>query len=359
MDSVQLAKKIIDSLVEEELEPINEEMGQQMGQDYSSQNQASVAMKPATFGAMKKQAGLVQDAHGGGDQDAHGGSVQLGTMQYTDTAAQNQASVAMKPSFATGGGAMSEEKVREDILSIFGSEDLSEEFISKAGSIYEAAVTAKVEEVAQEIHEQYELALQEQVEEVKKVLTEQLDSYLNYAVEEWLTENKLAIESGIRTEIAENFIGKLKNLFMESYIEVPENKVNLFDEMAETIEVLEARVNKELENNVELVNENTALRAVNIFVEETVKLTDVQRDKVGKLSENIEFVGEDDFRSKVKTLVENIARTETQVVSPKKTNSKNLTEETIIETETEDSLDESVDPYIRLYSDVISRTLKG
>lgn len=386
MDPVLAAKKLIDSLINEELEVISEaqqdeheeqeteeeetaehkEGGyEQKGEGgMAEKNKASISMKPASFG--KGASGqLVHDAHGGGVKDAHGGGEQLGTMQYNDMSAQNKASISMKPSFATGGGvsAMSEEQVRKDIVSIFGSEDLSEDFVNKAGSIYEAAVMAKAEEVVKEIHEQYEAAFTQEVEDVKQELTEKIDSYLNYVVDEWMNENKLAIENGIRTEIAENFITKLKDLFVESYIEVPQNKTNLFDEMTETIEELEGRVNEELERNVELVNENKAIRAVGIFVQETKDLTDVQVDKISKLAENLEFESEDDFREKIQTIVENVKssaslsenRTPKTV---KQDNNKYLVEETVIEEESSEQ-DTISDPYIKLYSDILTRTLKS
>lgn len=383
MDPVQAAKKLIDSLMDEEIElseayeneEENDEEENDEGEENNnspapkqaqSQNGAapsnSVAMKPASFSGGGAKGGLVRDAHGGGEQDAHGGGVQLGTMQYSETAPQNQASVAMKPSFATGGGMtkMSEEQVRQDIMAIFGSSDLSEEFINKAGSLYEAAVLAKAEEVVREVHEQYEAAFEQEVEEVKQELTEKVDSYLNYVVDQWMTENKLAIENGIRTEIAENFIGKLKDLFVESYIEVPQNKTNLFDEMAETISELEEKVNTELQRNVTLVNENKAMKAVGIFMEQTKHLTDVQSDKVAKLAENIDFNSEEDFADKIKTIVENV--TKTNKISENKVknqvNNKYLTEETTIEVEDGNDQEAINDPFIRLYSDVLNRTVQ-
>lgn len=386
MDPVQAAKKLIDSLMEEDETVLQEaydneeeneeeedegEEEENNSEPKSQEKEApaqgaskSTSMKPALFGGANKQGGgLVHDAHGGGVQDAHGGGEGLGTMQYAETAAQNQASIAMKPSFSTGGGMtkMSEEQVRQDIQAIFGSENLSEDFINKAGSLYEAAVLAKAEEVVREVHEQYEAAFEQEIEDVKQELTEKVDSYLNYVVDEWMNENKLAIENGIRTEIAENFIGKLKDLFVESYIEVPQNKTNLFDEMAETISELEEKVNTELQRNVTLVNENKAMKAVGIFMEQTKHLTDVQSDKVAKLAENIEFNSEEDFSDKIKTLVENVSKTnnvnENKV--QKQVNNRYLTEETTVEVEDGNDHEDTInDPFIKLYSNVINRTVQ-
>lgn len=392
MDPVQAAKKLIDSLMEEDEtvlqeaydneEENDEEETEDEGEENNSpapaakkqsqpqqgtSNQSSVAMKPAAFSSAGGGAGeLAHDAHGGGVQDAHGGKEQLGTMQYTDMAAQNQASISMKPSFATGGGMtkMSEEQVRQDIMTIFGgSSDLSEEFIDKAGSLYEAAVLTKAQEVVREVHEQYEAAFEQEVDDVKQELTEKVDSYLNYVVDEWMNENKLAIENGIRTEIAESFIGKLKDLFVESYIEVPQNKTNLFDEMAETINELEEKVNTELQRNVTLVNENKAMKAVGIFMEQTKHLTDVQSDKVAKLAENIEFNSEEDFSDKIKTIAENVTKTNTirESRSQKQVNNKYLSEETSIEVEDGNDQQDTIsvnDPFIRMYSDILTRTVQ-
>jgi hypothetical protein len=366
MDPVLAAKKLIDSLVEEELKTLGEEKENEDSVDEdpiedndtpetagnAAGNQGSVAMKPASFGG-GSSGGLVKDAHGGSTKDAHGGEDTLQTMQYQDFSAQNRASIGMKPSFATSGvSSMSEEKVREDITSIFGSEELSEEFMNKAGSIYEAAVMAKANEVVQEIHEQYENAFNEEVDNIKTQLSEQVDSYLNYVVEEWMEDNKLAIESGIRTEIAENFIAQLKDLFLESYIEVPQNKTNLFDEMTDAIGELENRVNQELEKNVDLVNENKALRAVTIFNEATKNLTDGEVDRISRLAENIEFITEDDFSGKVKTLVENITKKPAIKETSKKDNSKYLVE-TVIEGEDNDVPSEN--PRMNMYASIISK----
>jgi hypothetical protein len=373
MDPVLAAKKLIDSLVEEELKNVQEakenedsvdeneteQNDMESDSNQASQNQGSVAMKPTGFSGVEK-GGINHDAHGSEEQDAHGGKDRLDTMQYQDYSGRNRASIAMKPSFATAGSVspMSEEQIRNDIMSIFGSEELSEEFMNKAGSLYESAVLAKAEEVIYQIHEQYENAFNEEVESIKDDLSEKVDSYLNYVVGEWMEENKLAIENGIRTEIAENFIDKLKNLFLESYIEVPQNKTNLFDEMAETIEALEQRVNEEMEKNVAIINENKAVYAVSIFNDATKHLTDGEVDKVARLAENIEFISEDDFKDKIQTLVENMKKVPIKEQNRKTSNNKYLTEETIIEDDDSDDV-VSTDSSVQFYSDVITRMMSN
>lgn len=355
MDPVQAAKKLIDSLVNQDFNVLVEA-------DENDQEETETEDSGESQPQAQSQSGqgYTKDAHGGGVKDANGGTDTLGSMQYMDYSQQNQASIGMKPSFATAGtvNGMSEEQLRQDITTIFGNSDLSEDFVNKAGSIYEAAVIAKAEEVVRQVHEQYEAAFTQEVDDVKQELTEKVDQYLNYVVEEWMNDNKLAIESGIRTDIAESFISKLKDLFLESYIEVPQNKTNLFDEMANTIEELEARVNEELTRNVTLVNENKAVRAVGIFMEKTKHLTDVQSDKVRTLAENLEFESASDFGDKIKTIVNNISRAPVATrLAQKQDNNKYITEETIIESDSSEE-ESNNDPRIKLYSEVLTRTLK-
>ena len=356
MDPVQAAKKLIDSLVDEQLKVLNEADQEEQEESEEGSDESETQGQPQGQAGQ----GYAKDANGGGNRDANGGTDNLGTMQYMDYSQQNLASRAMKPSFATAGnvGGMSEEQLRSDITTIFGNSDLSEDFVNRAGTIYEAAVIAKAEEVVRQVHEQYEAAFTQEVDDVKQQLTEKVDQYLNYVVDEWMNDNKLAIESGIRTDIAETFISKLKDLFLESYIEVPQNKTNLFDEMAVTIEELEGRVNEELTRNVTLVNENKAVRAVGIFMEQTKHLTDVQSDKVRKLAENLEFGSAEEFSTNVKTIVENMTHARTLAKpTQKQNNNKYITEETIIE---DDSASEQIinDPTIRMYSDILTRTVK-
>jgi hypothetical protein len=320
-------------------------------------------------------AGIGQVAHdvdGRGSIDGMGQGQELGTMQGNNDMESEDPNMNCPPGVDCSKmrkrrvmPSMTAEQVRNDILGIFGSQNLSEDFMSKASSIYEAAVMAKAKDVIEEIHEQYETAFAQEVEDQKQELTEKVDSYLNYVVEEWMTENKLAIENGIRTDIAENFIDKLKGLFLESYIEVPQNKVNLFDEMSSTITELEGRVNEELTRNVSLINENKAARAVGIFTEETKNLTDIQSDKIAKLAENLEFTSEDDFRDKMRTIVYNFGRasvlTET-VINTRPTaqnidNNKYLVE-TMFEDDSPAEEVVSNDPYIKMYSDILTRSVQ-
>ena len=328
---------------------------------------ASTIQPPAAAGMGQ----IAHDVDGRGSVDGAGQGQELGTMQGNNDMESEDPNMNCPPGVDCNQmrkrrimPTMSAEQVRNDILGIFGSQNLSEDFMSKASSIYEAAVMAKAKDVIEEIHEQYETAFAQEVEDQKQELTEKVDSYLNYVVEEWMSENKLAIENGIRTDIAENFIGKLKGLFLESYIEVPQNKVNLFDEMTSTITELEGRVNEELTRNVSLINENKAARAVGIFTEETKNLTDVQSDKIAKLAENLEFASEDDFRDKMRTIVYNFGRASvlTETVINTRSTAQNIdNNKYLVETMFEDDspAEEVVnDPYIKMYSDILTRSVQ-
>jgi hypothetical protein len=265
----------------------------------------------------------------------------------------------MKPSFTSPQAPqMTSEQLASDITAIFGSQELSEDFVKNAASIYEAAVASKVETIAEALVEQFEEKLVEEVETVKSALVEQLDNYLAYVVQEWAKENAVAIENGLRTEIAEDFINGLKNLFAESYVEIPEEKVDLFAELSEAVETLEGRINEEIEKNVVLNQEISLLTAQRVFAEETRGLTVLQAEKAREIAENLEYSGEEDFRSKVKTLVEGVV-SGSKKVAPK--NVQKVNEQiTLLEQATEDEPEqETLSPLMELYSNTINRTLKS
>ena len=146
----------------------------------------------------------------------------------------------------------SELDIKADVDALVGDSDLSEEFKQKAATIFEAAIKAKVKEESQRLQGEYETKLKEDTEAHKADVVEKVDSYLNYVVEEWMQENKIAIERGIKGEIAEDFIGGLKKLFEDHYIDVPDEKYNVLEDQASKIEDLEKKLNEEIEKNVEL-----------------------------------------------------------------------------------------------------------
>jgi len=298
-------------------------------------------------------AAIVADAHGGTAKDTLGKGDILGTKQ---TPAQQPA-----PQLAVPGGfvgAMKEELER-DVRAMFeGAEELSEQFVDKAVSLYEAAVISKVNRISEEINRQLSEQFENQLAEVADVLINQIDHYMGYVVEEWMKENELAVESGIRTEIAENFITNLKKLFEESYIEVPTEKTDVFDELSEAIERLETRINEEMDTNTALVKEIKVLKAQQIFAEETANLSDLSAENVRSIAENVSFESEEDYRGKIRTLVEGYNKQESKpVVSKKKSEEEVLFESAVLDAEepTEEPIE--LPREIRAYYEAIERTL--
>jgi len=198
----------------------------------------------------------------------------------------------------------SELDIKADVDALVGDSDLSEEFKQKAATIFEAAIKAKVKEESQRLQGEYETKLAEDTQTHKAELVEKVDSYLNYVVEEWMQENKIAIERGIKGEIAEDFIGGLKKLFEDHYIDVPDEKYNVLEDQASKIEDLEKKLNEQIEKNVELNKSNGELKKEEIIAKSSEDLTDVQKEKFNKLAEEVEYSSEDDFTAKVKTIKE-------------------------------------------------------
>ena len=198
----------------------------------------------------------------------------------------------------------SELDIKADVDALVGDSDLSEEFKQKAATIFEAAIKAKVKEESQRLQGEYETKLKEDTEAHKADVVEKVDSYLNYVVEEWMQENKIAIERGIKGEIAEDFIGGLKKLFEDHYIDVPDDKYNVLEDQASKIEDLEKKLNEEIEKNVTSHKTIGELKREDIAKAVSESLTDVEKEKFNKLAEEVEYSNEEDFTTKVTTIKE-------------------------------------------------------
>ena len=194
--------------------------------------------------------------------------------------------------------------VSADVEALTKDEDLSEDFKAKAATIFEAAVNSKVKEAKMKLKAGYEEKLKEEIEVKKAELVEKVDSYLNYVVEEWMKENSIAIERGIKGEIAEDFISGLKKLFEDHYIDVPDEKYNVLEDQANKIEELEKKLNEQVEKNVELNTANGEMKRQDIIDEASSDLADTAKEKFNKLAEEVEFSNEKDFRTKVATIKE-------------------------------------------------------
>ncbi|CAB4170706.1 prohead core protein [uncultured Caudovirales phage] len=193
----------------------------------------------------------------------------------------------------------------EHIEALFAGEELSEEFKEKATAIFEAAVSQKIEEEIAALEEAYAETLEEHIEQIQEELSSNVDDYLNYVVEQWVSENEVAIEAGLRSELTEDFISGLRNLFAEHYIDIPEDKVSVVEEMGSKVSELEEKLNEEIERNVQLTKYLNESKHNEIVAELCEGLTSTQAAKLRSLSEGLEFTSVNEFAQKVNILREN------------------------------------------------------
>ena len=303
--------------------------------------------------------GVAMDAHGGTVKDALGKGDVLMTK---DLSGIPQQTIGLASPGGFVGGAGMQEELQKDVRMMFeGQEDLSEEFVEKATSLYEAAVVGKIKKISSALHEEFEKVFEEKIVHITEALVRQIDHYMDYVVEEWMKENELAVENGVRTEIAENFIENLKTLFEQSYIEVPQEKTDIFDELTEAIENLENRINEEMDTNSALIRENKSLKANAIFAEETAHLSDNSVEKIAEIAENIRFESVDDYRGKIHSLVENYQKSNKTPSLSKKTKEEKLFESAVLDAEepVEEEEEVQLPSTIKNYYETIERTLKG
>tara|TARA_R110000822_G_scaffold114913_2_gene246645 strand:- start:1351 stop:2430 length:1080 start_codon:yes stop_codon:yes gene_type:complete len=192
----------------------------------------------------------------------------------------------------------------DDVKALIGDENLSEEFKAKAATIFEAAVRAKIAEAKEKLDVDFAEKLEEETKTTKSELVEKVDSYLNYVVEEWMTQNEIAVERGIKGEIAEDFITGLKKLFEDHYINVPDEKYDVLEDQAQQIEELNKKLNEQIDSNVKLNSEIGKLVKQDIIDEASSLLTDTQKEKFNKLAEEVDYSNSDDFKKKVSTIKE-------------------------------------------------------
>jgi hypothetical protein len=249
-----------------------------------------------------------------------------------------------------------------DISRLVESEEgLTEEFKEKATTIFEAAVKSKIKETEETLKESYAAVLIEEVETIKEELVDKIDNYLTYAVESWAAENAVAIESGLRTEIAENFIQSLKAVFVENYIEVPEAKKDLVAEMESTIAKLQEEATDTVENISMLSERVEKLTREKIVAEASTDLADTQVEKLKSLVEDVNYTSESAYRKKVETIKEFYLKgilDETETLVEETTDeSSYITTETVVENET--IAEETVSPAMQKYLTALSRLSKA
>ena len=193
----------------------------------------------------------------------------------------------------------------DDVKALVSSDaDLSEEFKEKAATIFETAVKTRIKEQTKIIEAQYEKKLASETETVKEAMVEKVDSYLNYVVDEWMKENELAVERGIRTEIAEDFITGLKGLFKEHYIDVPEEKYNVLDDLTGQVKDLEDKLNEQIEKNVNLSKDVSESNREKLIAQVSEDLADTEKEKFGSMAENVEYDSAEKFQEKLETIKE-------------------------------------------------------
>ena len=243
------------------------------------------------------------------------------------------------------------EKMKEDMDALLGGENLSEEFVSKATTIFEAAVIARAEEVILAAEEELEEQFAEAIEQVKEDLASKLDDYLNYMVEEWVQDNEVAITSGLKAQVVEDFIGGLHTLFKEHYINIPEDKVDVVEELTTRVDELTEELNEQINTSVELskaLNEQLKIEAVHTACEGLT--TQTQVEKLKSLAEGVEFTNLDEFTGKLETIKESYFK------SPVNTSGSHaLNEEVVIEDEKKVS--KSNDPDIDMFAKAISKSV--
>jgi hypothetical protein len=194
--------------------------------------------------------------------------------------------------------------IEEDVNALLAGEDLSEEFQEKARTIFEAAIRSKVSEIKEQIQETYENALIEEVETIKQGLIERVDAYLEYVADEWVSENALAIEAGLKTEMTESFLQGMKGLFEDHYVSIPEEKYDVIESMVDKLDEMEEKLNEQIERNIALNNRLAESVADVIFADVAEGLALSQKDKLASLAENVEFDSEANYREKLVTLRE-------------------------------------------------------
>ena len=260
-------------------------------------------------GGAKKVIDVTTDSLEGAKGTKNAGASAAGAVSH-----EGSKSLSTKPSAASakmeetedGEEAITETKYdfTEDVDALVAGEELSEEFREKAVTIFEAAVTEKVNAELSALQEAFEVTLVEQVEAIKTELAEQIDDYLTYAANTWMEENALQVEHGIKSEISESFFNGLKDLFIEHNMSVPEEKFNMLDGMVDELDEMEAKLNEQIDTNIALNKQIGEFVKMEIVNECAVGLSETQKEKLASLAEGVEFETEEDFRNKVETIKE-------------------------------------------------------
>ena len=241
--------------------------------------------------------------------------------------------------------------IEADVQALLEGEELSEEFTNKARTIFEGAIRSKVATIKEDLQEAYAEALVEELDSIKAGLTERVDAYLEYVADEWMQENALQVEAGLKTEMTESFLEGMKSLFEEHYVTIPEEKYDVLNSMVDKLDEMESKLNEQIDRNVALNRRLAESNADGVFASVSEGLADTQKEKLATLAENVEFESETDYREKLETLKESYFPSKTS--APKST-SENLSEEV----STDEVISEETTPRMQAYLDVLSRAAK-
>ena len=241
--------------------------------------------------------------------------------------------------------------IEEDVNALLEGEELSEEFQEKARTIFEAAIKSRVAEIKESLQEAYATALVEELETIKSELTDRVDAYLEYVADEWISENALAVEHGLKTEMTESFLAGMKSLFEDHYVTIPEDRYDVIESMVDKLDEMESKLNEQIERNVALNKRLAESVADVIFADVTEGLALSQKDKLASLAENVEFESEADYREKLETLRNSYFPANTSAP-------KNVTENLSEEVAQGEMIEESYSPSMSAYLSMLGKVAK-
>ena len=290
--------------------PTYEDLGGPTPENYKPDDDSAKIKEPG--GTLKQVKDVVNKGAKAADPMKAGGKgykeeeeVELEDQQ--EVVAEDETSAETDEVVAEEDDTITEEEVEtydidDDVNALLGGEELSEEFKAKAKTIFETALKTKVAEVRKLLEQQYDEKLGEEILEAKDALAERVDSYLEYVADEWFTENQLAVENGLKEELTQSFLGGMKSLFEEHYVQIPEDKYDVLESMVEKLDDMESKLNEQIEKNITLNKRLAESVADGILDEVSEGLASTQKEKLASLAESVEFESENNYREKLETL---------------------------------------------------------
>jgi hypothetical protein len=295
-------EEIVEEEFDGELEEAKEEEEEEESEEDEDEEEEEEEEKPSKK-SMKEAASDYSDTKIAHDANKKGQKI---AEPHNANSGKNMGTIKPKPSAASA--KIEKPSMKESIETLFAGKELSEEFMNEAATLFEAQLAARTSQIEEELQGKYETLLEEHTLAVTEEMVERIDEYLNYVVEEWMQENRLAVANGLRTEITEGFIEKLRSVFAESYIEIPEEKLDLFESTVEDFESLKSELDEQVSKNMEINEECEQLRCELLFREMAEGLTDTETQKLRELAESVEFDSVEQFAEKLSVLRENIEK---------------------------------------------------